>query len=95
MASLYQLFSDQGILWGTTSSNMAGVMAGIDETPASSDNTIGEEDKEEDDEGPESGDPASGAMSVVRLAAKFRMSNHSQQIFTANIPICRTEHGYP
>ena len=72
MTALRRIFSDHGMLIGTTSSYMAGIRIqehqerapGANEEP---------EDEPEDDSEPVLGDPA-GALFVVNLAAKFRAS---------------------
>ena len=65
------------MMFGTTSSYMAGIRAGESPAvaPAFSGVVDGEDDEDDDDEGPESGDPASGSLSVVKLAARSRMSD--------------------
>jgi hypothetical protein len=61
------------MMFGTTSSYIAGIRAedGPQVASGSSDVVDGEE---EDDESAEPGNPVSGALSVVKLAARFRMS---------------------
>jgi hypothetical protein len=77
ITALHRVFSDRGMMFGTTSSYMAGIRAGESPAvaPASSGVVDGEDDEDDDDEGPESGDPASGSLSVVKLAARSRMSH--------------------
>jgi hypothetical protein len=71
MAALHRVFSDRGMMFGTTSSYMAGVRAKDGPQVASgSSDVVGEED----DESAEPGNPVSGALSIVTLAARFRMS---------------------
>jgi hypothetical protein len=66
MAALYQLFSKQGMMRGTTSSYMAGIIR----AESNGAETGGENTKEEEDEdgGPEAGNPTRGALSNVKLA---------------------------
>ena len=70
MATLHQIFADCGMLFGTTSSYMAGVRA-----PADPPNANADVDDEDDDGGPEPGDPTHGALSIVKLALKS-CTNH-------------------
>lgn len=72
MAALHQIFSDRGMLAGTTSSYMAGIKADKEELHTSG--NTDEEDEEDYDGGPISGDRTS-ALSVVKLASKFGMFN--------------------
>src|ERR1700733_14623211 len=62
---------------GMTSFYMAGIRAGESPTvaPASLRVVDGKDDEDDDDEGPESGDLASGSLSVVKLAARYCMSD--------------------
>jgi hypothetical protein len=71
MAALYQLFSKQGMMRGTTSSYMAGIIR----AESNGAETGGENTKEEEDEdgGPEAGNPTRGALSDVKLATLVRM----------------------
>ena len=73
MAALRQIFSKRGMMLGTTSSYMAGI------TGAKSDTTethgSGAKEGEDDDGGPEAGDPTHGALSDVKLAVMVRMCN--------------------
>jgi hypothetical protein len=61
------------MMFGTTSTYMAGVQAGGAPTvaPAASGIVDGDDDEDED-ESPEPGDSASEALSAVTLAARFR-----------------------
>lgn len=68
MAALHQIFSDRGMMAGTTSSYMAGM-----ETEKELRRSTSDED-DDDDGGPISGDRTS-ALSVVNLANKFGMFN--------------------
>jgi hypothetical protein len=74
MAALHQAFLDCGMMFGTTSTYMAGIQAGgaLTVAPAASGIVDGDDDEDED-ERPEPGDSASGALSAVTLAARFRM----------------------
>lgn len=73
MAALHCIFSDCGMLVGSTSSYVAGVRAKDEqELPIPTPNIALDEDDDDDDGGPELG-TSSGALSVVTLAAKFRM----------------------
>lgn len=71
MAALHQIFSKQGMMFGTTSSYMAGIV-GAENNGAETCREDGTED-DEDDEGPEPGNPTRGALSDVKLAAIARM----------------------
>jgi hypothetical protein len=71
MAALYQFFSKRGMMLGTTSSYMAGIIkAGSDTAETGGDDAAKE--GEDDDEGPEAGNPTHGALSDVKLAAIVR-----------------------
>ena len=72
MNALYQRLWKQGMMVGTTSSYMAGLV-GADADNGESDGDDGTEAEEDGDEGPEPGCPTLDALSDVRLAAKFRM----------------------
>jgi hypothetical protein len=77
ITALHWVFLDCGMMFGTTSSYMAGIQAGESPTvaPASSGVVDGEDDKDDDNEGPESSDPVSGSLSVVKLATRSHMSD--------------------
>lgn len=72
MAALHQIFSDRGMLAGTTLSYMAGVKA--DEEESCTSGNTEKEDEDDSDGSPISGDQIS-ALSVVKLASKFGMLN--------------------
>ena len=80
ITALHWVFLDRGMMFGMTSSYMAGIQAGESPVvaPASS-GVVNVEDDEDDnddnDEGPESGDLASGSLSAVKLATRSRMSD--------------------
>jgi hypothetical protein len=75
---LHRVFLDHGhgMMFGMISSYMAGIQAGESPTvaPASSGVVNGEDDEDDEDEGLESGDLASGSLSVVKLATRSCMS---------------------
>jgi hypothetical protein len=76
MAALRQIFSDRGMLVGTTASFMASniISEAQKETSCSLDVASEEEQEDDDDDdgGPVQGDPTP-ALFVVNLAAKFRV----------------------
>jgi hypothetical protein len=70
MAALYQRFWKRGMMAGTTSSYMTGLVTNADNANSDEDD---ETQDDEDDEGPEPGDPMLDALSDVKLAAVARM----------------------
>jgi len=77
IAALRQVFLDRGMLVGSTSSYMAGVRAEEDFAVAHIASGVTKpEDEEEDEDGPEPGDPASGVLSIVKLAQRCRKSGN-------------------
>jgi hypothetical protein len=81
MAALHRVFSDRGMMFGTTSSYMAGVKG--PQVVSGSSNAADRE--EEDDESAEPGNPVSGALSMVKLAARFHMSFTSHSHGRSNL----------
>jgi hypothetical protein len=80
MASLRQIFLDHGMLFGSTSSYMAGARAedNIGGTAAFGD--VHGDEVEEDDEAAQPGKQVQGSFFDVKLASKFRMSDFSSHI---------------
>jgi hypothetical protein len=75
MATLRRTFAKMGMLAGTTSSYMAQMKAKDSESSPDSDEAeLHDEENDDDDGGPASGNP-SGAMSDVKLASKCGMYN--------------------
>ena len=70
MAALHQIFSKQGMMFGTTLSYMAG-MVGAENNGAETCRADGMED--DDDECPEPGNLTQGALSNVKLTAMAHM----------------------
>jgi len=76
IAALRHVFLDCGMLVGSTS-YMAGVMAEEDSVVAHITSGVTKpEDKEEDEDGPEPGDPASGVLSIVKLTQRCHKSGN-------------------
>ncbi|KAF8802530.1 hypothetical protein BYT27DRAFT_7226421 [Phlegmacium glaucopus] len=73
MASLRQIFLDRGMLFGSTSSYMAGARTGEDNTGGGAvfDDASGDE-VEEDDEAAQLGEQVQGSFFDVKLASKFQ-----------------------
>ena len=71
MAALHRTFSRLGMLAGSTSSYMAGLQTETEGVDADTGEMEGETE-EEDEGGPTPGNP-SGALSDVKLAARYRM----------------------
>jgi hypothetical protein len=88
MAALYQTFSKRGMMYGTTSSYMAGITgAGSNDAEAYE---VDSEEDEEDDEGPEPGNQTRGTLSDVKLAAKARTCNFNIPVNIILITVFRT-----
>jgi hypothetical protein len=93
MATLYQHFLKQGMILGTMSSYMTGIIR----AKSGSAETYGDSAKEEEDEdgGPEAGNLTCGALSNVTLATVIYMCNLISSRYQFVLMFHPVEPGYP